>query len=198
MTETGPSPRPARRPFKGRLALRLALGLCLGAAAILYAADQLSLHRQRQQLEGLVALSADRTAGIIHRAAHDGMLRNDADGVRRIIENIAAQEGVDSVRIYNKEGRVRVSSREAEEGALVSRRVSEAMGRLDPRERHIVEARIMGEGKETLRDLGQHFGFSRERARQLEIRALEKLRRELQPLADEVGWPISAPADTDL
>jgi RNA polymerase sigma-32 factor len=87
---------------------------------------------------------------------------------------------------------------QAEEGALVSRRVSEAMARLDPRERHIVEARIMGEGKETLRDLGQHFGFSRERARQLEIRALEKLRRELQPLADEVGWPVSAPADTDL
>jgi RNA polymerase sigma-32 factor len=87
---------------------------------------------------------------------------------------------------------------QAEETALVARRVSEAMARLDPRERHIVEARIMGEGKETLRDLGQHFGFSRERARQLEIRALEKLRRELQPLADEVGWPVSAPADTDL
>jgi RNA polymerase sigma-32 factor len=87
---------------------------------------------------------------------------------------------------------------QAEEGALVSRRVGEAMSRLDPRERHIVEARIMGDGKETLRDLGQHFGFSRERARQLEIRALEKLRRELQPLADEVGWPVSAPADTDL
>jgi len=87
---------------------------------------------------------------------------------------------------------------QAEEGALVSRRVAEAMARLDPRERHIVEARIMGEGKETLRDLGQHSGFSRERARQLEIRALEKLRRELQPLADEVGWPVSAPADTDL
>jgi RNA polymerase sigma-32 factor len=78
---------------------------------------------------------------------------------------------------------------QAEETALVARRVTEAMGRLDPRERHIVEARIMGEGKETLRDLGSHFGFSRERARQLEIRALEKLRRDLQPLAEEVGWP---------
>jgi RNA polymerase sigma-32 factor len=81
---------------------------------------------------------------------------------------------------------------QAEENAMVSRRVAEAMARLDPRERHIVEARIMGEGKETLRDLGSHFGFSRERARQLEIRALEKLRRELQPLADEVGWPDGA------
>jgi len=86
----------------------------------------------------------------------------------------------------------------AEEDSIVHRRISEAMGRLDPRERHIVEARIMGDGKETLRDLGQHFGFSRERARQLEIRALEKLRRELQPLADEIGWPVSPPADADL
>jgi RNA polymerase sigma-32 factor len=83
-----------------------------------------------------------------------------------------------------------------EEEALLSRRVNEAMSRLDPRERHIVEARIMGDGKETLRDLGQHFGFSRERARQLEIRALEKLRRELQPLADDIGWPT--PQGVDL
>jgi RNA polymerase sigma-32 factor len=85
-----------------------------------------------------------------------------------------------------------------EEESLVHDRVSEAMNRLDPRERHIVAARIMGDGKETLRDLGQHFGFSRERARQLEIRALEKLRRDLQPLADEIGWPVSSPADADL
>jgi two-component system NtrC family sensor kinase len=71
------------------------------------------------QLEGLVGLSADRLAETIHRAAHDGMLRNDAPGVRRIIENIGAQEGIDRVRIYNKEGRVRVSSRPDEEGTLV-------------------------------------------------------------------------------
>ncbi len=107
--------------------MRMALGLCVGAAAILYAADQLSLDRQRARLEGLVALSADRTAGIIHRAAHDGMLRNDADDVRRIIANIGAQEGVDSVRIYNKEGRVRVSSRQGEEGALVDKHSDECI-----------------------------------------------------------------------
>ena len=80
----------------------------------------------------------------------------------------------------------------AQEEALLNRSVTEAMGRLDPRERHIIEARVMGDGKETLRDLGHHFGFSRERARQLEIRALEKLRRELHPVADEIGWPVAA------
>jgi RNA polymerase sigma-32 factor len=75
-----------------------------------------------------------------------------------------------------------------EEEASVARRVAAAIGRLDARERHIVEARIMGDGRVTLRDLGGELGFSRERARQLEARGLEKLRRELRPLADEVGW----------
>ncbi|HET6436728.1 MAG TPA: RNA polymerase factor sigma-32 [Anaeromyxobacter sp.] len=84
---------------------------------------------------------------------------------------------------------------QAEEDSLVNRRVADAMNRLDPRERHIVEARVMGDGKETLRDLGHHFGFSRERARQLEIRALEKLRRDLEPLAAEIGWPMGPSYD---
>jgi two-component system NtrC family sensor kinase len=105
----------------------MGLGLGLGAAGILWLADQLSLDRQRAQLEGLVGISADRVAETIHRAAHDGMLRNDADGVRRIIENIGAQEGVDRVRIYNKEGRVRVSSEPAEEGTLVDKRSDECI-----------------------------------------------------------------------
>jgi two-component system NtrC family sensor kinase len=55
------------------------------------------------------------------------MLRNDADGVRRIIENIGAQAGVDRIRIYNKEGRVRVSSAPAEEGSLVDKRSDECI-----------------------------------------------------------------------
>jgi RNA polymerase sigma-32 factor len=76
----------------------------------------------------------------------------------------------------------------SEEEALIARRVADAMDRLDVRERHIVAVRLMGDGKETLREVGKHFGFSRERARQLEIRGCNKLRRELQPLVDEIGW----------
>ena len=105
----------------------MGLGLGLGAAAILWLADQWSLDGQRAQLEGLVGLSADRIAETIHRAAHDGMLRNDAEGVRRIIENIGAQEGIDRVRIYNKEGRVRVSSVPAEEGTLIGKQSEECI-----------------------------------------------------------------------
>jgi RNA polymerase sigma-32 factor len=80
----------------------------------------------------------------------------------------------------------------AEEGALVARHITEALGRLDARERHIIEVRHMDERNVRLRDLGQHFGVSRERARQLELRAVEKLRRDLRPVADELGWTCAA------
>jgi RNA polymerase sigma-32 factor len=76
-----------------------------------------------------------------------------------------------------------------QEGTLLAGRVAEALARLDARERFIIEARLMSDRPRTLKDLGDHFGFSRERARQLEIRAKEKLRAELQALAAEVDWP---------
>jgi len=86
----------------------------------------------------------------------------------------------------------------AEEAQMVSGRVVEALARLDARERYIIEQRVMAERPLTLKELGEHFGFSRERARQLEIRAKEKLRNELHALAAEIDWPTDGkPVDID-
>jgi len=86
----------------------------------------------------------------------------------------------------------------AQERTVVSGRVGSALGRLDPRERFIIEQRVMAEQPMTLKELGEHFGFSRERARQLEIRAKEKLRTELQALAIEIDWPTDgSPVEID-
>ena len=84
-----------------------------------------------------------------------------------------------------------------EERQLVRARILEALGRLDRRERYIIESRLMSDRPATLKDLGDHFGFSRERARQLEIRAKEKLRSELRALAMEIDWPAGSPVETD-
>jgi len=76
--------------------------------------------------------------------------------------------------------------------------VVEALARLDVRERYIIEQRVMSDRPLTLKDLGEHFGFSRERARQLEIRAKEKLRQELHALAVEIDWPTDGtPVEID-
>ena len=85
-----------------------------------------------------------------------------------------------------------------QEHQLVSGRVAAALARLDERERFIIESRVMGDRPLTLKELGEHFGFSRERARQLEIRAKEKLRQELQALAAEIDWPTDGtPVEID-
>ncbi|MGQ0507332.1 MAG: RNA polymerase factor sigma-32 [Myxococcaceae bacterium] len=73
-----------------------------------------------------------------------------------------------------------------EEAGLINNRVRTALMRLDPRERFIIEQRVMNERPMTLKELGEHFGFSRERARQLEIRAKDKLKGELAALMAEV------------
>ena len=50
-----------------------------------------------------------------------------------------------------------------------------AMGVLNPRERRIFEARRLADDPMTLEDLASEFGVSRERVRQIEVRAFEKV-----------------------
>lgn len=52
----------------------------------------------------------------------------------------------------------------------------DALKGLNPREKYIVEKRVLSEEPVTLKELGKHFGITRERARQIERAALEKLR----------------------
>jgi RNA polymerase sigma-32 factor len=80
----------------------------------------------------------------------------------------------------------------AQEQVMVQARIGEALGRLDQRERYIIEQRLMSENPTTLKEIGGHFGFSRERARQLELRAKEKLKQELHALAIKIDWPTAS------
>ena len=80
----------------------------------------------------------------------------------------------------------------AQEQAMVRSRISAALALLDERERFIIEKRVMTDEPMTLRDLGVHFGFSRERARQLELRAKEKLKQELHALPVAMGWATAS------
>jgi RNA polymerase sigma-32 factor len=63
----------------------------------------------------------------------------------------------------------------------LSRVTKKALKKLDPRERFIVTKRFMDDSPWTLQKLGDHFGTSRERVRQLEKRALTKLKGEFSP-----------------
>lgn len=54
-----------------------------------------------------------------------------------------------------------------------------ALAALDPRERTIIELRVLAEQRPSLVELGRQLGISRERVRQIEARARAKLARDL-------------------
>jgi RNA polymerase sigma-32 factor len=70
--------------------------------------------------------------------------------------------------------------------AMAASHLRGAMGKLDRRERFIVERRLMADKDDmlTLEEIGQHFGISRERVRQIEVRTKYKLRQRLSQLED--------------
>jgi RNA polymerase sigma-32 factor len=68
---------------------------------------------------------------------------------------------------------------EHEEAHLLSTRVKGALTVLNERERHIVQQRILCDTPQTLQELADHYGISRERIRQIEKSSLEKLKGQL-------------------
>lgn len=65
--------------------------------------------------------------------------------------------------------------------------LSEAMGVLNERERDILTKRRLDEQVITLEDLSSEYGVSRERIRQIEVRAFEKLQERMQVMARDQG-----------
>jgi len=61
----------------------------------------------------------------------------------------------------------------------------QAMKGLNDREKHIMTARRLQETPATLEELSQHYGISRERVRQIEVRAFEKLQKAVHKAAQD-------------
>ncbi len=70
---------------------------------------------------------------------------------------------------------------EHENTQILSAQVEGALAVLKERELHIVQQRILCDTPQTLQELADHYGISRERIRQIEKSALEKLKGQLVP-----------------
>jgi RNA polymerase sigma-32 factor len=81
---------------------------------------------------------------------------------------------------------------ENEEKRLRLDLLTEAMEKLTDRERRVFAARRMQEEPATLEDLSQEFGVSRERIRQIEVRAFEKVQKAVKNAAQKALAPKAA------
>ncbi len=72
--------------------------------------------------------------------------------------------------------------------------LKDALGVLNERERRIFEARRLAEDPVTLEELSEEFGVSRERVRQIEVRAFEKVQKAVRDLIIQREAPRALPA----
>jgi len=83
---------------------------------------------------------------------------------------------------------------EDEESDNRRKALGEALSVLNERERRIFEARRLADDSITLEDLAAEFGVSRERVRQIEVRAFEKVQKSVKNGVAVVETPAPLPA----
>jgi RNA polymerase sigma-32 factor len=83
---------------------------------------------------------------------------------------------------------------EAEEATIRHEMLVEAMDSLNDREKHILTERRLTDNPQTLEELSQVYDVSRERIRQIEVRAFEKLQKAMQRIAGDRLLPAPAMA----
>src|SRR5581483_9072606 len=71
--------------------------------------------------------------------------------------------------------------------------LGEALSVLNDRERRIFEARRLADDPITLEDLAEEFGVSRERVRQIEVRAFEKVQKAVKNRVAAIEHPTATP-----
>ncbi len=105
------------------------------------------------------------------------------DGTQTILDTLASNSPSQEDRLTDAQRQTKLATS-----------VHDAVKDLDPRERYIVEVRILADATDelSLAEIGRRLGVSRERARQLEVRARAKLKKRLQPTATELALEKAA------
>ena len=81
-----------------------------------------------------------------------------------------------------------------QETDLGHRLIADAMRDLSPREADIIRLRRLQAEPMTLEDIGKSYGISRERVRQIENRAFDKLSRAIKEASTRLGHDRPEPA----
>jgi two-component system NtrC family sensor kinase len=102
------------------LGVRLLIPLFLIVSGALTAYALFSFRSTKDRFQQFVGGEAYRSSGLIRRATHDGMLLNRLDEVQGTIERLAEGPDVASIRVYDKDGAIVLSSNRQEIGQRIA------------------------------------------------------------------------------
>lgn len=131
----------------------------------------------------VVAVRGETMCELCHKSVYSGGLCRNHYAIRQRIgteafaERLTLQRQADSVEIiyYHKD---------VWEKEVMRRNVLRAVSQLTDRQRKIITARYLSEAPMTLEEVGNLFRVTRERVRQIEAKAVQKLRRVSSGLQD--------------
>ena len=96
--------------------------LLLGAMIVIFALlGTLNVRLHRQHLEQNTLAAAERMSDVIKHGTTDYMLRNDREGLYRSIRTMAAEPGIEKIRIFDQEGRITYTTTLAEQNHVVDK-----------------------------------------------------------------------------
>jgi len=96
--------------------------LLLGAMVAIFALlGYLNVRLHRQHLEQNTLLSAERISDIIRHSTTEYMLRNDREGLYKSMQTMAAEPGIEKIRIFDQEGRITYTTNSVEQNHVVDK-----------------------------------------------------------------------------
>jgi two-component system, NtrC family, sensor kinase len=117
-----------RGPIRLGLAAKLAICVVTGTAAFFTIFGFINLRIERRHSQDLVLQAADRITDLILRSTRYEMLHNDREGLYNVIQEIGSEPGIRRIRIFNKEGRVTLSTDAREIGRVVDKKAEACYG----------------------------------------------------------------------
>ncbi len=100
--------------------LILVVGFILMLSIGIYA--YVNIASQKKQLTGEVMRGAIRISETVRRSTRYDMLKNLREDLHQIIETIGQQEGLENIRVFNKDGQIMFSSDKSEIGEMVDKK----------------------------------------------------------------------------
>ncbi len=119
-----------QQPGKFRVGLAAKLAICVIASTAAFFAlfGYINLRMQRAHSEELIKQSAYRTADVILRSTHYEMLHNDREALYNVIRELGSEGGIRRIRLFNKDGRITLSTDVREIDTVVDKKAEACYG----------------------------------------------------------------------
>lgn len=106
------------RYLRHSIVTKLIVGVGIILLVLFSAWAYFSIRYQKERLRKDIVAETERLGNTIQLGAHYAMMHNSRVDINQIIMNISKQEGIESIRIYNKQGKIKFSNHPAEVGRI--------------------------------------------------------------------------------